>query len=121
MLSNFNYFAIFIIALKLYFLKMPENKKISLEEVEHIAELARIELTKKEKEKFSDELSDVLGYVEQLQEVDTKNVELVSQVTGLVNVVREDISEDFREDGRKIIISNFPEEKDGCIKVRKVM
>ena len=100
---------------------MPENKKISLEEVEHIAELARIELTKKEKEKFSDELSDILGYVEQLQEVDTKNIKPVSQVTGLVNVVREDVAESFEEDGRKIMIENFPEEKGGCIKVKQVM
>ena len=100
---------------------MPENKKISLEEVEHIAELARIELTKEEREKFSDELSDVLGYVEQLQEVDTKKIKPVSQVTGLVNVVREDIAENFEEDGREIMISNFPEGKDGCIKVRQVM
>ena len=56
---------------------MPKDKKISLEEVEHIAELARIELTEKEKRKFSDELSDVLGYVEQLQRVNTKNIEQV--------------------------------------------
>ena len=100
---------------------MAKDKKISLEEVEHIAELARIELTEKEKRKFSDELSDILGYVEQLQKVNTKNIEPVSQVTGLVNVVRKDVAEDFREDGRKIIISNFPEEKGGCIKVKQVM
>ncbi len=100
---------------------MPKDKKISLQEVEHIAELARIELTKEEREKFSDELSDVLGYVKQLQEVDTKNIEPVSQVTGLVNVVREDIAEDFGEDSKKIMIENFPEEKGGCIKVRQVM
>jgi len=100
---------------------MTNNKKISLKEVEHIAELARIELTEEEKKKFSDELSDVLGYVEQLQEVDTKNIEPVSQVTGLINVVREDVAEDFGENGRKIMFSNFPEEKDGCIKVKQVM
>ncbi len=100
---------------------MSKDKKISLEEVEYIAELARIELTEKEKRKFSDELSDVLGYVEQLQEVNTKNVDPVSQVTGLVNVVREDVAEKFSEDGRKIMIANFPEEKDGCIKVKQVM
>lgn len=100
---------------------MPKDKKISLKEVEHIAELARIELTEEEKKRFSDELSDVLGYVEQLQEVDTKNIEPVSQVTCLVNVVREDVAEDFGEDGRKVMISNFPEKKDGCIKVKQVM
>ena len=66
-------------------------------------------------------MSDVLGYVKQLQEVDTKNIKPVSQVTGLVNVVREDIAEDFPEDGKKTMISNFPEEKDGCIKVKQIM
>ena len=71
--------------------------------------------------KFSDELSDVLGYVEQLQRVNTKNIEPVSQVTGLINVVREDVAEDFGEDGRKIIIANFPEEKEGCIKVKQIL
>ncbi len=100
---------------------MPKDKKISLKEVEHIAGLARIELTKEEREKFSDELSDVLGYVEQLQEVDTKNIEPVSQVTGLVNIVREDRAEDSGEDGRKKMIENFPEEKEGCIKVKQIM
>jgi len=100
---------------------MSKDKKISLQEVEHIAELARIELTKEEKEKFSDELSDVLGYVEQLQEVDTKNVEPISQITGLVNIVRKDIAENCGEDARKIMISNFPEEKNGYVKVKQIL
>ena len=100
---------------------MKTKNKISLQEVEHIAELARIGLTKKEKEKFSEELSDVLEYIEQLKEIDTKDIEPVSQVTGLINVVREDVSDTCDEDTRKKIISNFPEEKDGCVKVKQVM
>ncbi len=100
---------------------MPKDKKISLEEVEHIAELARIELTEEEKKKFSDELSDVLGYVEQLQEVDTDGIESVSQIAGIVNVLREDVSENCNEDVRKKIIDNFPEEKNGYIKVKQVL
>ena len=100
---------------------MKTKNKISLQEVEHIAELARIGLTKKEKEKFSEELSDVLEYIEQLKEIDTKDIEPVSQVTGLINVVREDVSDNCDEDTRKKIISNFPEEKDGCVKVKQVM
>jgi len=95
--------------------------KISLQEVERIGELARIGLTEKEKEKFSEELSAVLEYVEQLKEVDTKNIEPVSQATGLINIVRKDVAEDFGEDNRKIIINNFPEERDGCVKVKQVM
>jgi len=100
---------------------MPKDKKISSEEVEHIAELARIELSGEEKKKFSDELSDVLGYVEQLQEVNTDGVEPVSQVTGMVNVLREDVVENCDKDVRKKIIESFPEEKEGCVKVRQVM
>ena len=100
---------------------MPKDKKISLEEVEHIAELARIELSDEEKKKFSDELSDVLGYIWQLQEVNTDGVEPVSQVTGMVNVLREDIAENCDEDVRKKIIESFPEEKERCIKVKQVM
>ena len=100
---------------------MPKNKKISLEEVEHIAELARIELTEEEKKKFSDELSDVLGYVEQLQEVDTENIEPVSQVTGMANVLREDVVENCDENVRKKIIESFPEEKEGYVKVRQIL
>ena len=97
------------------------GNKISLQEVERIAELARIGLTKEEKERFSGELSAILEYIEQLKEIDTKNIEPVSQVTGSVNIVREDISKDFSEKDQKIIISNFPEEREGCVKVKQVM
>ena len=100
---------------------MSKDKKISLEEVEHIAELARIKLTKEEKIEFSDELSDILGYIEQLQKVDTSGVEPVSQVTGLINVLKEDIVKNCDEDDKKKIVDNFPEEKDGYVKVRQVM
>ena len=97
------------------------KNKISLQEVEHIAELARIGLTKEEKERFSEELSDILEYIEQLKEIDTKDIEPVSQVTGLINVIREDVVDDCNEDTRGKIINNFPEEKDGCVKVKQVM
>ena len=100
---------------------MPKDKKISLEEVEHIAELARIELSGEEKKKFSDELSDVLGYVEQLQEVNTDGIEPMSQATGMVNVLREDVAENCDEDVRKKIIESFPEEKEGYVKVKQIL
>ena len=97
------------------------QNKISLQEVEHIAELAKIGLTKKEKERFSEELSDILEYIEQLKEIDTKDVEPVSQVTGSVNVTKKDVADNCDEDVREKIINNFPEEKDGCVKVKQVM
>lgn len=98
-----------------------EDKKITLKEIEHIAKLARIDLSQKEKEQFSCHLSDILGYVRQLQGVNTNDVEPVSQVTGVVNVVRKDVIEDCGESARKMIIDSFPEEKDGYIKVKQVL
>jgi len=63
---------------------------ISQEEVEHIAALAKIELTKLEKEKFSKELSHIFDWIDQLGEVNTKHTKETSQVTGLENVWRKD-------------------------------
>jgi len=64
--------------------------KITRKEVEHVAKLARLGLTDKEIAKFQKELASVLAYVEKLNEVNTKNVPLTAQVTGLTNVFRED-------------------------------
>jgi aspartyl-tRNA(Asn)/glutamyl-tRNA(Gln) amidotransferase subunit C len=100
---------------------MGKDKKISIEEVEHIANLARIDLEPSEKEKLSSELSNIIGYIEKLQEADTDNVEPISQVTGMVNVMRDDISKDCDEKTRKIIFSNFPEGQDGYIKVKQIL
>lgn len=60
------------------------------EQVRHIAKLARLKLADEEVKKFSKQLTDILQYVEQLNEVDTKGVETTSQVTGLQNVTRKD-------------------------------
>ena len=94
-----------------------KNKKITLDEVKKIAGLARIEISPEEAEKFSGELSDVLGYVDQLSEADTGSVEPISQVTGLVNVVREDVSKDSSEEMREKLIERAGEKKGDYVKV----
>jgi aspartyl-tRNA(Asn)/glutamyl-tRNA(Gln) amidotransferase subunit C len=63
---------------------------LSEEQVRHVANLARIELTDKEVKKFSGQLSSVLEYMDILKEVDTSGVEETSQVTGLKNVLGKD-------------------------------
>ena len=60
-------------------------------QVRHIAKLARLQLDDDEVERYTKELTSILGYVDQLQQVDTKNVEPLKQVTGLQGVMREDI------------------------------
>lgn len=59
-------------------------------DVKHTAKLSQLELTDEEVETFKKQLSEVIGYVEELNEVDTDSVEPTSQSTGLENSLRED-------------------------------
>ena len=94
---------------------------LSVKKVEHLSNLARIELTRKEKEKLSQELSSILGYVEQLQEVDTKNVEPISQITGLENVDRNDEVDVSDEITKKELLNNVPDKEKGFVKVKRIL
>ena len=73
---------------------------ITPEQVKHIAKLARLGIKDADVEKFAKQLSSIFGYIEQLKEVDVENVLPTSQVTGLENVMREDVEARFsnRED-----------------------
>ena len=87
------------------------NFMLTKEEVIKIATLARIELTETEVEKFQKDLSTVLDYVAELNQIDIEGVEEVSQVTGLVNVQRRD--EPVSTSHRESILAQAPEIKDG--------
>ncbi len=90
--------------------------KLSIEDVEHIAKLSNLKLSSSEKEKFSGQLSNVITFVEELNEVQTQGVEIISQITGLTNVVAKDkIQQD--EMSYDQIATNAPEFKDGNIVV----
>ncbi|MFH0819373.1 MAG: Asp-tRNA(Asn)/Glu-tRNA(Gln) amidotransferase subunit GatC [Patescibacteria group bacterium] len=64
--------------------------KLSPAEVKKIAILARLNLSVAENEILADELSSILDYVEQLQNVNTETVAATNQTTGLVNITRQD-------------------------------
>ena len=64
--------------------------KLSLEEVEHIAELARLSLTSAEKEMFRDQLSAILEYADALNRLDTTGVPPTASALPLRNVMRPD-------------------------------
>ena len=59
-------------------------------DISHVAKLANLPLSDEEKKKFSKQLEETIEYIESLNEVDTKDVEPTSQVTGLENVTRQD-------------------------------
>ncbi len=92
---------------------------LTTEEVKKIALLARIELTEAEVEKFRKDLSTVLDYVDELKKVNVEGLEEVSQVTGLVNVQRDD--KPVVASNREEIFSQAPEMKDGFYKVKSIL
>ncbi len=61
-------------------------------DVSHIAKLANLPLSSTEKIKFEKQLGETLEHVENLNEVEVRNIEPTSQVTGLENVTREDVA-----------------------------
>lgn len=94
--------------------------KLSPEKIEHIAELARLKLTEAEKDKYSEELSIVLDYIEKLEEVETSTVKPTAQVTGLKNVVREDEVRKKDEEKCQHMIKEFPQKEGRLLKVQEV-
>jgi aspartyl-tRNA(Asn)/glutamyl-tRNA(Gln) amidotransferase subunit C len=91
---------------------------ISKKDVEHVANLARIELTEEEKEKFTKQLGDIIKYVDQLNEVDTTNIDPMAHPYLMTNVMRED--EVKYSNTKEELLQNAPEEEDGFFKVPKI-
>jgi aspartyl-tRNA(Asn)/glutamyl-tRNA(Gln) amidotransferase subunit C len=90
---------------------------MEIKDVENLAELAKIELTDIEKQNLLKDMEEILGYVKQVQRVETKDIE-----TNYLNknVWREDLpaSSVFSKD---LIIDQFPDSKDGFVKVKKIL
>ena len=67
------------------------DPKITPEEVEHVARLARLELGPLEKERMRQELDGILTYIDKLRAVDTRSVEPTSHAVPMTNVMRDDV------------------------------
>ena len=94
--------------------------KIGIEEVRRIAALAHIGLSDDEVASLSVELSQIVEFAQQLQAVDTDDVAPTDQVTGLVDVMRQDEVRPSLIDQDKLL-QNAPEREGGYIKVRRVL
>lgn len=94
---------------------------LSAKEIEYIANLARLELTPDEIERYGRELSAVLGYVEQLQDVNTDNILPCAQVTGQENIWREDEAKPWNEAEVKIALDQAAAKRNGQVEVRRVL
>ncbi|MFH1187815.1 MAG: Asp-tRNA(Asn)/Glu-tRNA(Gln) amidotransferase subunit GatC [bacterium] len=96
---------------------MPQ--KLTATQAQNIAKLARLELSEKEIEKFSTQLSSILDYIDQLQEVDTNNIEPTAQITGLKNMTRQDLVDQLEM--QEELISCAPEREGKFVKVKNVL
>lgn len=95
--------------------------KLDKQEIQHIANLAKLDLSDEELEKYGGQLSDVLSYIDQLKEVDTDNVEPTAQITGLVNAWREDEIHEWDEKEIDEALKQAPEIEDRQYKVKRVI
>lgn len=93
--------------------------KIGVTEVERVAKLARIGLSAETAAQLSVELGQIVGFVEQLAAVDIEGVPPTDQVTGLVDVWREDVVRPSLP--REALLANAPAQKDGYIVVKRVL
>jgi aspartyl-tRNA(Asn)/glutamyl-tRNA(Gln) amidotransferase subunit C len=93
-------------------------ERLSRGDVEHVAQLARLELSDEEKTKFTEQLGSVLEYFEKLDKANTADAETISQINNMENITREDeIGEQY---AREKLLKNAPEQEDGFIKVKAV-
>lgn len=93
--------------------------ELTLEQVEHIAQLARLTLSAEEKALYQEQLSAILEYFEKLQELDTEAISPTATVLPLHSVMRED--EPSPSMDREDILSNAPDAADGCFEVPAVL
>lgn len=92
--------------------------KLSPEEVKHVAELAKLQLTDEEVTLYADQLSAILAYAETVLEIDTSSVPPTPYVLPVVNVMREDEPEPCLENDAAL--ANAPDSNDGFFRVRAV-
>ncbi|MEK6591161.1 MAG: Asp-tRNA(Asn)/Glu-tRNA(Gln) amidotransferase subunit GatC [Nitrospinota bacterium] len=93
--------------------------KLSIEEVEHVAELARLELTDSEKDRFAEQLSNILTHIDKLNQLDTDAIEPTSHVLPMKNIFRDDEIQRLFPEGDPL--RNAPDKDRGYYKVPKII
>jgi aspartyl-tRNA(Asn)/glutamyl-tRNA(Gln) amidotransferase subunit C len=91
---------------------------LTLEEVRHVAELAKLRLTEEEIVQYAEQLSAILDYAEMLQQVDTSHVPPTPYVLPLANVMRDDVAGPSLSN--EAALANAPDKANGFFKVRAV-
>ncbi len=96
-----------------------KEPRISREEVRHVADLSRLDMDDESIRVFSDQIGEILQYINTLQAVDTENVKPTFHAISLTNAFREDeVKEHLDADSA---VSNAPESEDNVFLVPKVI
>ena len=93
--------------------------KITSQDVLKVAKLSRLEISDSEVELFTSQLEKILGYVAQLEKVDTSNIEPTTRAVEVINVMREDtvIAANVRDD----LLDQAPQREGDFYRVPKIL
>lgn len=93
--------------------------KITREQVEHVANLARLNLTEEEKEQMTKDMEAIIGFADQINSLDIADIKPTDHVIPINNVFRDDVIAPSMD--REKLLSNAPEQENGCFNVPKVV
>lgn len=97
---------------------MNDKQKKNVEiDVDNVALLARLNLTTEEKESIKSELSEIIGFADKLEEIDTTGVDVTAHIVPMSNVLRYDVVTNKAD--RDNLLSNAPTTADGYMTVPK--
>jgi len=93
--------------------------KITVQEVEKVANLARLTFDEEEKKQFTNHLAQILDYIDKLNELDTTDVSPTSHVIPIRNVTKEDVVKSSYP--REVVLKTAPSAEEGYFEVPKVI
>ncbi|MDQ0196700.1 Asp-tRNA(Asn)/Glu-tRNA(Gln) amidotransferase subunit GatC [Paenibacillus wynnii] len=92
---------------------------ITVKDVQHVAKLARLQLSPEEEATFTEQMNAILQYAEKLNELDTDNVKPTTHVLQVSNVMRDDVIRESLSQDEALL--NAPDHEDGHFKVPAVL
>ncbi len=93
--------------------------RITKEQVKHVAHLARLSFSEEEMELLTEQLDAIIGFAEQLNELNTDGIEPTTHVLDVKNVLREDVVKESL--ANEVALKNAPDQQDGQVKVPSIL
>jgi len=98
---------------------MVKDVKITRQEVEHVAMLARLEITEEELKTYTEQLNSILEYAAMLEKLNTEDIKPTAHAVPIHNVLREDVVKTSMD--REKALSNAPDAEEGFFKVPRIV